>query len=80
MRFAIFGFCLSLILAVGCQKKTEPPVAPPSEPGKGIEIEAPGVDVKVGGGEGVDVKTPGADVEVKKEEPQAEEPKADEPK
>lgn len=64
---------IPLILAVvatlalsGCnaQQDTESSDSQPPVP---LHIEAPGVDVEVGGGEGVQVNAPSTDVELKKE-------------
>ncbi len=52
---------LLVALLTGCSNSS-PPASPPTEK-KGIEVHAPGVDVKVDK-EGVDVKAPGADVEI----------------
>ena len=50
----------------GCnaQQDTESSDSKPPVP---LHIEAPGVDVEVGGGEGVQVNAPGTDVELRKE-------------
>ena len=61
----IESFVLMLAAAVfGCAERTTTP--PPAEPrpATGIDIEAPGVDVRVGGGRGVEVETPNTEVEV----------------
>jgi hypothetical protein len=70
MRITALAILLGLSCVLGCAKKqpAEAP-APPAEQGKGIEVEAPGVDVKVGGGEGVEVKTPEGETDVKVEPP-----------
>jgi hypothetical protein len=50
----------------GCnaQQDTESSDSKPPVP---LHIEAPGIDVEVGGGEGVQVNAPGTDVELRKE-------------
>ncbi len=70
MRKLLFAAAIAMTTAVGCQSEPGPKMegeAPPVKEGEGIEVQAPGVDVKVGGGDGVEVKAPGADVEVKQE-------------
>jgi hypothetical protein len=50
----------------GCESNPPPAAPPPPPPRKAnVDVQAPGVDVKVGEG-GVDVKAPGADVQVEK--------------
>jgi hypothetical protein len=46
----------------GCAER---PASPPveSRPAE-VDVEAPGVNVEVGGGKGVEVETPGTDVEI----------------
>jgi len=55
-----------LVVLAGCSSSPPPPPPPAPPPTKsGVEVHAPGTDVKVGQG-GVDVKAPGADVQVEK--------------
>ena len=54
-----------LIALTGCNSQDSKPED--SKPPVQLHIEAPGVDVQIGGGEGVKVDAPGADVEVGKE-------------
>jgi hypothetical protein len=63
MRIATLAIIVSLACALGCETKPKTDAPPPQE-GGGIEVQAPGVDVKVDK-EGVDVKAPGADVEAR---------------
>jgi hypothetical protein len=61
---------MGLACALGCEKSAKKDAMPPAqESGRGIEVEAPGVDVKVRPGEGIDVEAPGADVKVDADEP-----------
>jgi hypothetical protein len=60
----ILAIVIGLAIALGCEKKNKAG-APPQE-GPGVEVQAPGVDVKVDK-EGVEVQTPGADVEARPE-------------
>ena len=55
----------ALIALTGCNSQDSKPED--SKPPVPLHIEAPGVDVQIGGGEGVKVDAPGADVEVGKE-------------
>ncbi len=57
---AIAALTLSACNAEQDTKESENPPVP-------LHIEAPGVDIEVGGGEGVKVNAPGTDVELKKE-------------
>jgi hypothetical protein len=52
-----------LVVLAGCSSSPPPAAPPPAK--SGVEVHAPGTDVKVGQG-GVDVKAPGADVQVEK--------------
>jgi hypothetical protein len=66
---------LALLLAVaplslGCESKPKEPVVeetPVVEEKGGVEINAPGVKVDVGGGKGVEVEAPGVEVDTKPE-------------
>ncbi|MDG2410023.1 MAG: hypothetical protein P8M53_13520 [Pirellulales bacterium] len=62
----IFTVLATLMLTGGCnsQQDANPSDSKPPVP---LHIEAPGVDVQIGGGEGVEVNAPGADVEVNNE-------------
>lgn len=60
MRITVMAIIVTLSCALGCEKSVD---KPPAEEGGGIEINAPGVDVKVDRKDGVDVKTPAVDVE-----------------
>jgi len=64
-KFQLTLAALAALTLSACsgEKETKKPEAPPVN----LKIEAPGVDVEVGGGEGVKVNAPGADVDVKKE-------------
>jgi hypothetical protein len=62
MRLTILAAMLTIsALAVGCEKKPKEAV----EEKPGIEVNAPGVEVKVDPKEGVKVEAPGVDVEAK---------------
>lgn len=65
MRILLLLFT-GLTALAGCnsQQNANPEDSKPPVP---LHIEAPGVDVQIGGGEGIKVDAPGADVEVGKE-------------
>ncbi len=63
MRTTAMLIVVSAALAFGCNKPSDAPDNDGS-----VEINAPGVDVKVEPGEGVDVSAPGVDVEASREE------------
>jgi hypothetical protein len=52
---------VALFAIVGCNTKANKP----AEEKSGLHIEAPGVDVQVGGDQGVQVEAPGTDVDLK---------------
>ena len=66
--------CLTVLLLVaclstfsflsGCSQPASEKQATTVEVGDGIQVDAPGVDVKIGGGEGVQVEAPGAKVDI----------------
>lgn len=67
MRISILAIVLSVACALGCDRKpaaSPPPVVPVERPG--IDVNAPGVNVRVEPGQGVEVKAPGVDVETKR--------------
>ena len=61
MKWSSYALLATLAL-VGCAKQggTKVDASAPAE--KGIEVQAPGVDVEVKPGEGVKVEAPGVDV------------------
>jgi hypothetical protein len=67
MRTTLFGAAVVLALACGCEKKTTPTMEGPPPADKQIDVQAPGVDVKVEPGKGVEVQAPGVEVDTKKE-------------
>ncbi len=60
MRMSIITAALALVCSLGCEGKSGPKMEPDRP---AIEINAPGVEVKVDPKEGVDVKAPGIEVE-----------------
>ena len=76
MRMASSAAILSLGLFAGCNEPASktPPAPPPAK--SGIEIKAPGVDVKIDNGK-VDVEAPGADVKVNEDGVDVKTPGAD---
>jgi hypothetical protein len=67
MRRSFLAIALSLACVLGCAPQANPPSAPaPAEPEqRGIEIEAPGVDVKIERDKGIEVQAPGVEVDAK---------------
>lgn len=73
MRTTLLAIVVALA-AVGCQQKADTNVDTKSTDmtdetsgdAKGLEIQAPGVDVEVKPGEGVEVKAPGVEVDAKR--------------
>lgn len=61
MRLSLLAIAVAAACAFGCDRKPAPAT---QETKPGIEVNAPGVDVKVAPKEGVEVKAPGADVKV----------------
>jgi uncharacterized lipoprotein NlpE involved in copper resistance len=62
MKTSIITFALLVSVAlVGCDKQSGNKV----DANKPVEVNAPGVQVKVGGEGGVEVKAPGVEVETK---------------
>jgi hypothetical protein len=59
-KVALLFVAPALFLLSGCSDK---PAAPPANDAGGVQVTAPGVDVKTDPN-GVQVKTPGADVNV----------------
>jgi hypothetical protein len=63
MRTTILAIAVALATMIGCgpesKSKTEGDAG-------GVEVNAPGVDVKVKPGEGVEVEAPGVDVDAKR--------------
>ena len=76
MKRIASGIVLAALFSLAGCSSEPPPATPPSTPavappppaGSGVEVHAPGVDVKAGK-DGVDVKAPGTDVEVEKKNP-----------
>ena len=64
MKRSIFAMAIALAATIGCQPKT----ADENGTGAGLEVNAPGVEVKSVPGEGVEVKAPGVDVEASRSE------------
>ena len=63
----IFLLIFVVLIALGGCNAQQDAKPEDSEPPVPLHIEAPGVDVQIGGGEGVKVDAPGANVEVGKE-------------
>ncbi len=57
---------VATLMLTGCNSQQESKPSD-SEPPVPLHIEAPGVDVEIGGGEGVQVEAPGADIDISKE-------------
>lgn len=61
----VFVACFSMFSFLsGCSQPASEKQTTTVEIGDGIQVDAPGVDVKVGGGEGVQVDAPGAKVDI----------------
>ncbi len=67
MRSSFFGAAAVLALVCGCEKKAAPTMEGPPPAEKQIDVQAPGVDVKVEPGKGVEVEAPGVNVDTKPE-------------
>ena len=59
-----FGLLLASVVSTGCNQEQPRPDSGPKD-GKGININVPGVDIKIQKDKGVDVKTPDTEVKVK---------------
>jgi len=70
MRISFLSAAAVLALACGCEKKASPTMEGPAPAEKQIEVQAPGVDVKVEPGKGVEVQAPGVEVETAPKNPQ----------
>jgi hypothetical protein len=70
MRASFFGVAVMLALTYGCEKKASPTMEGPPPGEKQIEVQAPGVDVKVEPGKGVEVEAPGVEVNTAPTNPQ----------
>ncbi len=69
MKSAITSMILGTFLLTGCNEQPKPTtkaaVNVDAQRGKGVEVNAPGVNVKVNK-DGTDVKAPGVDVDIKR--------------
>ena len=64
--FLLVGVFSAMVVLAGCSNNdSNPPVNPPPVPTRGVDVQAPGVEVKAGR-DGVDVKAPGTDVQVER--------------
>jgi hypothetical protein len=61
MRRTVLGICVAVVLMAGCGKEEK---APPKQPGGGVEVNAPGVNIKADE-KGAKVTVPGGGVKVK---------------
>jgi len=60
--FRLFATVLALCAVAGCNSQSPTEV---KEKDSGLHINAPGVNIDIGGGKGVQVEAPGTDVDVK---------------
>ena len=63
MRTTTFAIAVALATAIGCAPESK---SKTDDGASGVEINVPGVDVKIVPGQGVKVEAPGVDVEAKR--------------